>query len=73
MVIQSKYLKPARAAEYCDCSVSYLEKLRAEGRGPAWVQPEGKKSIRYDVADLDAWMQQSKVHTVDSITQASGH
>lgn len=70
MVIQAKYLKPARAAAYCDCSVSYLEKLRADGRGPAWIQPEGKKSIRYDVADLDAWMQQHKVQTVDSAIQA---
>lgn len=68
--ISARFLKPVHAAAYCDCSASYLEKLRAERRGPAYCQPEGKKSIRYNVKDLDAWMERYKVQTVDSINLA---
>jgi hypothetical protein len=67
MIFQARYLKTAQAAIYCGRSVSYLEKLRAEGRGPAWIQPDGKKSIVYAIEDLDAWMSRYKVDTLDSL------
>lgn len=64
------YLTPEQAAAYTGFSVSYLEKLRAESRGPAHSCVGKRKGIRYKVNDLDAWMDSFKVHTHDSVSLA---
>jgi len=64
-----RYLTPAQAAHYCGYSESYLEKLRKEGRGPAYIQ-RSRKDIGYKVDDLDAWMSRDRVQTLDSVSPA---
>lgn len=65
--IRPRYLTPQQAAAYCNYSLSYLEKLRKSGCGPAYTQ-RTRKDIRYDVSDIDAWMQRDKIQTIDSIS-----
>lgn len=67
--ILPRYLSAAQAAKYCGYSVSYFEKLRKGGRGPAYTQ-RSRKDIRYLIDDLDAWMSLDKVQTLDSVSQA---
>ena len=68
ITVSQRYFTTEQAAVRCGYSVSYLEKLRNAGRGPAYRQPDGKKSIRYFDEDLDAWMNSNKIQTVESIT-----
>ena len=49
------HLKTTAAAEYCGVSKSLLEKLRLEGRGPAYIKLS-PRLIVYSPADLDAWL-----------------
>ena len=50
------WFTPKAAATYLHVSIRTLESWRAVGRGPAY---NGKgKYIRYNIADLDGFMQQ---------------
>ena len=49
------HLKTTAAAEYCGVSKSLLEKLRLEGRGPAYIKLSPRLVV-YSSADLDAWL-----------------
>lgn len=46
------------AAVYIGQLPNYLEKLRCLGGGPVFIKRKG--SIRYDPADLDAWIRAGK-------------
>ncbi|RVU07011.1 DNA-binding protein [Novosphingobium umbonatum] len=47
-------MKTSEAAAFLGVSQSTLEKLRLSGNGPRYLRIAGR-SIRYRVADLDAW------------------
>ena len=55
----------AAAAEYISMSVSFLRQSRMDGvrehrtPGPKWVKL-GRRSVRYLVEDLDAWLEQHR-------------
>ena len=55
----------AEAAEYIGMSVSFLRQSRMDGvrehrtPGPNWVKL-GRRSVRYLVEDLDAWLEQHR-------------
>lgn len=48
------YLNTPEAAEYLSISPQFLEAARVKGGGPAFIKVG--RSVRYAVADLDAWM-----------------
>lgn len=48
------------AAAYLQISIKSLENLRLRGRGPVYSKPHGV-GVRYLKADLDAYIQQSRV------------
>lgn len=56
------------AADYLGLSVSTLEKMRHEGRGPRYLKLGGR--VFYQVQDLDAYIERSLVETTDSRTAA---
>ena len=47
------YTDTRGAAAHLACSASYLEKERVTGGGPRFIKIG--KSVRYRIADLDAW------------------
>jgi hypothetical protein len=47
-------LTPREAAEYRRCSLRKLDRERAEGRGPRFVQDNGR--VFYRLSDLDAFI-----------------
>jgi hypothetical protein len=47
------------AAHYTGWSQAYLRKSRRFGRGPAYLRIG--RSIRYRIADLDAWLEAHRV------------
>lgn len=47
-------LSTAQAAARCGLSPRTLEKLRITGGGPPYAKLS--RSVRYDLADLDAWI-----------------
>ncbi len=53
---QREYFRPADAAEFLGVSEVYLEKLRAEGRGPVFKKP-GRRVVVYSRSALIAWME----------------
>jgi hypothetical protein len=60
----SKYLKPAQAADHCNLKLKALERHRQSGTGPAYIK-RGERTIRYRLADLDAWMEEGLCWTKD--------
>lgn len=53
-----RLLKTKEAAEYLGLSVRTLENWRYQGRGPALTHLD--RAIRYDIRDLDAWIEDHK-------------
>ena len=58
-------LSTRQVAEYCGISPRTLEKWRISGQGP--VYRKVGRQVRYDQADIDAWLddnrRQNTVHT----------
>jgi predicted DNA-binding transcriptional regulator AlpA len=48
-------MNAAQTAEYMGTSVSYLYKLRCQGRGPYSYKTDGKHLV-YNKAEVDAWL-----------------
>ena len=68
MSIPVKWLTTEEAAAYIRRSISFLEKLRAAGKGPKYYTPEGsRKGIIYKISDLDLYMEEFDNETTDSI------
>jgi predicted DNA-binding transcriptional regulator AlpA len=53
--LQRRYFNTAEAAHYSGVSQKRLEKMRCSGGGPRYFKRG--RSVRYSLADLDAWMQ----------------
>lgn len=47
-----------QAARRCGLSPRTMEKRRCAGLAPAWVRLG--RAVRYDVAELDAWIAESR-------------
>jgi len=57
-------LDPHGAAAYLNTSRATLARWRVQGGGPPFIKMGGR--IRYDVADLDAWLEsRRRVSTSD--------
>lgn len=57
-----KHLTDNEAAEFLNLSVNTLRRWRLDGslgRGPRWVRLSGGSSIRYPLADLEAYIANS--------------
>lgn len=55
----SRLVKEHEAAAYLCLSLSTIRKMRREGRGPKFLRFD--RSIRYDIADLDAYRERNQV------------
>ena len=51
-------LNPRRAAIWLGVSVSTLERWRAQGTGPKYVQEPGGRLVIYPVDELRAWLRE---------------
>ena len=62
----SRTKKEKEAAEYLGVSVPFLRASRSPGKrknppeGPPWLKYG--RAVRYDVADLDAWLDRQRVY-----------
>lgn len=61
-------LRTAEAAEYTTVSESTLTKLRLTGGGPVFIKVG--KSVLYDLADLDAWLNAHRRRSTSSVEAA---
>lgn len=65
-LLPSNLVTEKDAAQYIGMSVAFLRKSRMEGRrknrtpGPPYLRL-GRKSIRYSLRDLDAWLLEHRV------------
>ena len=59
------------ASQYTGYAESTLEKLRVSGGGPRFIRL-GSRTIAYDYADLDAWLDGMKRATSTSAYDNSG-
>ena len=57
--LQKSYFTDVEVAEYLGIQSQTLRKWRAQGQGPKYV-PLGR-SIRYRLADVDAWLESHAV------------
>jgi predicted DNA-binding transcriptional regulator AlpA len=55
-----RILRTPAAAEYVGLRPPTLEKLRVRGEGPKFVKL-GTRTVGYDIADLDDWIEKRKV------------
>jgi predicted DNA-binding transcriptional regulator AlpA len=60
--IARRILRTPDAAAYLSLGTPTLEKLRLTGGGPRYVKL-GARAIGYDMRDLDAWIDASKVES----------
>lgn len=56
---QRRLLNTEAAADYISMAAGTLENWRYQKKGPKWVRLPGG-DIRYDVVDLDAWIDELK-------------
>lgn len=67
--IEPRLLKTRQAMKYLSVSERKLYSLRKSGAIP--TVPVGKRGIRYDTWDLDAWIQKSKDSGNSSVDEMS--
>ena len=69
-LLPPRYLNTQQAAAYIGFSVAFLVAYRNKGGGPRYTKTAN--AVRYDVRDLDAWMEARKVSsTSDSSGRSS--
>jgi excisionase family DNA binding protein len=61
---------PPQAAEYLNCTISWLAKTRIRGGGPKYVKL-GRK-VLYPYSELDAWIQQRLTSSTSEDTANGG-
>ncbi|XUU61864.1 helix-turn-helix domain-containing protein [Erythrobacter sp. HA6-11] len=61
-VRHKKYLKPADAARYLNCSVRTLARYRAQGIGPSYCRAGGQ--IIYSVDAIEEWIEANTVQPI---------
>ena len=59
-------LDTPQASVYTGLAVSTLEKKRVTGDGPQFIR-YGRKAVRYQIADLDAWMSTFRVSSTSEV------
>lgn len=50
-------LSTSQAAHYLDCSLDTLRRWRRQNRGPKFVRLGSRRLVRYQVQDLDAFVE----------------
>ena len=68
MSIPNRYLRTESAAEYVGRSKSNMEKLRCNGKGPAFIKHGG--IVIYDINDLDSWLAERKTFHTHGLSEA---
>lgn len=66
--ITKRYLNPKEAAAYLGMGLSTLGIHRMHGTGPKFIS--WATNVRYDIADLDAWMEERRVTPAPKPIQA---
>ena len=64
-MLNRRVLRTPEAAAYLGLSASTLEKFRLACGGPRFVRLGGR-AVGYDVADLDAWLDDQRQATNDT-------
>ena len=66
------YLTSAQLADRLGVSTRTLARMRAEGRGPAYIKmaPSGQGHIRYSLAAVEAW--EDSLRLTNTAQRASG-
>ncbi len=64
--MEKAYLAPQEAADYLGVPKQFLAIKRLRGGGPRYAKL-GHRTVRYDRADLDAWMTASKVASTSEV------
>lgn len=67
---RNHYLTVKEAAQYLRVSPQTLDKLRHYGGGPEFIRI-GARTIRYDRAALDAWMNARRASAVADYREAA--
>lgn len=68
----TKYLSTKTVADLTGVSVRHLERLRIEGGGPRYIRVHAR-CIRYDPADVVAWINERKfAHMSEEAAAADG-
>ena len=52
--------KPEEVAEHIGVSIGHLAQMRFRGTGPRFVRPTGGRAVRYDWADVEAYIEAQK-------------
>jgi predicted DNA-binding transcriptional regulator AlpA len=58
-------MTPGEAAAYLGKKEGTLRHWRSQAKGPKFVK--GQSGVLYRKADIDAWIDEHSVHTIDSI------
>ena len=69
MTVNSALLREAEAARRLGTSVRTLQKWRCNGKGPRFVRLS--RAVRYDPADLDAWLEAGKRRSTSDVREAA--
>lgn len=54
--IKPRYTDVHGAARYTGFSRAFFNLARHQGRGPAFIRPQGTRKILYDLHELDRWL-----------------
>jgi excisionase family DNA binding protein len=66
---RTSMLTTGEAAAYLGLSVSYLNKLRVTGNGPAYFKLS--RAVRYRLEDLDDWASDRRFRSTSAVPQRS--
>lgn len=66
--VEQEYLTTIEAAAYLRVSRQFLEIARHKGTGPEYFQPVPRGAVRYQRAELDAWMKSRRLRSTSQQT-----
>ena len=66
-----RFLAPQEAADYLGINFRTLERWRLEGSGPAFCKLP--RLVRYDVSELDRWMQSRRRSSTSDLGPEYAH
>ena len=68
----TRWLATKAAARHLGLHADTLRRLRREGGGPRYVRVPGTTAIRYDLHELDSWMQErSYASTAEEVSRGT--
>ena len=57
---KARLATPSEVAEHMGVTVGHLAQMRFRGNGPRFVRPTGGRAVRYDWADVEAYIEAQK-------------